>query len=66
MADLPNPPRYKVGDQVRLPWGARLEGKVMEVTPALAPHAHTLYSVYVPMDPEPLIFLVRENEIEAA
>jgi hypothetical protein len=36
----------------------------MEVQPAVTQDANTLYSVYVPMDPEPLILLVRENGIE--
>ncbi len=66
MADLPTPPRYKIGDRVRLVFGARLVGTVTEVTPALAPHAHTLYRVRIPMDPEPLWWPLRENEIEPA
>jgi hypothetical protein len=66
MADFEHPPLYKLGDVVRFPSGQWLTGRVIEVTPARTPEAHTLYTVKVPMDPEPLLFLLRESEIEKA
>jgi hypothetical protein len=47
---------------VRLAFGDRLAGRVTEV------HGITriLYRVYVPLEPEPLITEVREEEIEGA
>jgi hypothetical protein len=66
MADFEHPPRYKLGDLVRFPWEQGLTGRITEVMPARTPEAHTLYTVKVPMDPEPLIFLVREEGIEKA
>ncbi len=38
----------------------------MEVSGTHSQNGHILYSVYVPMSPEPLILLVREDEIESA
>jgi hypothetical protein len=64
MADFENTPRFKPGDRVRALFGGRLVGWVKRVTPARTPTAHTLYTVHVPMDPEPLLLLVRESEIE--
>jgi hypothetical protein len=63
MADYQTTPRYKAGDEVRLVLGG-LTGKIKEVLPARTPEAHTLYMVVVPMDPEPMLFPVRESEIE--
>jgi hypothetical protein len=67
MSDAGKTPLYKIGDQVRLTFGGRMVGRVMEVQPV--PPGGTgniLYRIYIPMDPEPLIPLVRENEIEKA
>jgi hypothetical protein len=62
MPDIKTQLRYKVGDRVRARFGTRLVGTVMEVQGI----QRILYSVYVPMEPEPLILLVREDEIEKA
>jgi hypothetical protein len=60
MPDIKTQPRFKVGDKVRARFGTRLVGTVMEVQGI----RRILYSVYVPMEPEPLKLLVREDEIE--
>jgi hypothetical protein len=62
MPDTKTQPRYKIGDKVRLTFGTRLVGTVMEVRGI----RRIFYRLYVPMDPEPLIFEVREDEIEKA
>lgn len=60
-----NPPyKYKVGDQVRLKFPTQLIGRVMEMQGGHTPESHILYTIYVPMNPEPLIVPVREDEIE--
>jgi hypothetical protein len=62
MPDTESRPRYKIGDKVRLTGGTRLVGTVMDVQGI----RRILYRIYVPMDPEPLVFSVREDEIEKA
>jgi hypothetical protein len=62
MSDIKTQPRYKIGDKVRLTGGTPLVGTVMEVQGI----RRILYRIYVPMDPEPLKFEVREDEIEKA
>jgi hypothetical protein len=65
MSDVKKP-RYQIGDEVRLAFGSRLVGRVMEVLNAPGGSGRVLYTLYVPMDPEPLIWPVREEEIEKA
>lgn len=64
MLELVKVPRYKVGDKVRVVFGARLVGIVTEARGTYSPTANVLYHVRVPMDPEPLLLLMREDEIE--
>lgn len=64
MPELVKQPRYKVGDQVRLTFLERWVGRVMEAQGSYSPDGHVLYTVYVPMDPEPLTLLLREEEVE--
>jgi hypothetical protein len=58
--------QFKVGDKVRIPFGARLVGTVTEVRVSPTQAGRVLYRVRVPMDPEPLWMEVREDEIEKA
>ena len=64
MPDLVKQPRYHVLDKVQVKHGNRFIGTVMEARGSYYPDGHVLYRVYVPMEPEPLILLVREEEIE--
>jgi hypothetical protein len=64
MAELVKYPRYKIGDKVRVKFGSRSVGLVSEARGTYSPTGHVLYTVYVPMDPEPLMMLLREEEIE--
>ena len=64
MNDLKTPPRFKVGDEIRLIGGAPLVGRVMELRGYLSADGSMLYRLYVPMEPEPLMLEVREDEIE--
>jgi hypothetical protein len=64
MPDLKKHPLYKVGDQVRLTFGTRLVGRVMEARGTYSPSGHVLYRVHIPMSPEPLILEVREDAVE--
>jgi hypothetical protein len=41
-----------------------LRGRIMTVQGQFSSSGRILYRVYVPMDPEPLIFPVHEEEIE--
>jgi hypothetical protein len=68
MPELNPQPRYNVGDKVRVTSGARLVGTVTEVRGAGPPprSGRICYRVYVPMDPEPLMLEVRDEEIEKA
>jgi hypothetical protein len=67
MSDAGKTPLYKIGDQVRLTFGGRLVGRVMEVqTVPPGGYGNILYHLYIPMDPEPLTPVVRESEIEKA
>jgi hypothetical protein len=66
MPEIEKQPRYQVGDKVRIIGPGRLTGSVMRVQGTHSPDGHILYTVYVPMDPEPLTWLVREEEIEPA
>jgi hypothetical protein len=59
------PPVYKVGDKVRVVGPGRLVGMIREVQRAVTPNGTTLYHVYIPLDPEPLIVPAREEELEA-
>ena len=64
MPELLKRPRYKVGDLLQLNWrGPRWVGTVTEARGTYSPAGHVLYHVRVPMDPEPLFLLVREDEI---
>jgi hypothetical protein len=65
--DTEKTPLYKIGDKVRLAFGERLAGRVMEVH-AVPPggSGRIRYRLYVPMDPEPLMLEVRESDIEKA
>jgi hypothetical protein len=64
MAELVKRPKYKILDKVRLKHGSRFVGTITEAQGTYNPDGHVLYEVYVPMDPEPLLFLLREEEIE--
>ena len=64
MPELLKHPRYKVLDKVRVKHGSRFVGTVTEATGTYRANGHVLYRVYVPMDPEPLLLLVTEEEIE--
>ncbi len=66
MPDLETHARYKVGDAVRVKFGTRMIGTVMEVRGIHSPGGRILYSVHVPMSPEPLVLEVREDEVEKA
>jgi hypothetical protein len=64
MPELVKLPRYKVGDQLQLKLrGPRWVGTVTEARGTFSPDGHVLYRVRVPMDPEPLFLLVREEEV---
>jgi len=64
MAELVKHPRYKVGDKLQLKWrGPRWVGTVTEARGTYSPNGHVLYHMRVPMDPEPLFLLVREEEV---
>lgn len=58
MAELVKRPRYKVLDKVRLKHGSRFVGTITEAHGTYNPDGHVLYAVYVPLDPEPLRFLL--------
>jgi hypothetical protein len=64
MSDLVKVPRFKVGDKVQLKHGTRLIGTVSEARGTYTSHGNVLYHVHVPMEPEPLLLLLRENEID--
>jgi hypothetical protein len=64
MPELAKRPRYQVLDKVQVKHGSRLIGTVMEARGTYNPDGHCLYRVYVPMEPEPLLLLVTEEEIE--
>jgi|GEM_PF-6054080 len=64
MPELVKHPRYKVGDLLQLKSrGPRWVGTVVEARGTYSPTGHVLYNVRVPMDPEPLFLLVREEEV---
>src|SRR5260370_9648497 len=64
MPELVKHPRYKVGDQLQLKArGPRWVGTVTEARGTYSPNGHVLYHVRVPMDPEPLFLLVREEDV---
>jgi hypothetical protein len=64
MPELTKHPRYKVGDQLQLKSrGPRWVGTVTEARGTYSPSGHVLYRVRVPMDPEPVFLLVREEEV---
>jgi hypothetical protein len=64
MPELAKQPRYKVGDRLQLKSrGPRWVGTVTEARGTYSPTGHVLYHVRVPMDPEPLFLLVREEEV---
>jgi hypothetical protein len=66
MSEVEKQPRYQVGDEVRLIGGGRLVGRVTAVRGVNSPSGRILYRVHIPLDPEPLIWEVREDEIEKA
>jgi hypothetical protein len=59
-------PQYKLGDTVRVKVPARLVGTVTYVQYTPQGSGRALYQVRVPMDPEPLLMLLEEDEMEAA
>jgi hypothetical protein len=63
--DAENTP-FKVFDQVRVKIGTGLVGTVTEVHFPDAPDGGTLYRVRIPMEPEPLLLVVRAEAIEKA
>src|SRR5437867_1846244 len=64
MLELAKRPRYKVGDRLQLrSRGPRWVGAVTEARGTYSPSGDVLYRVRVPMDPEPLFLLVREEEV---
>jgi len=64
MPELAKHPRFKVGDQLQLKSrGPRWVGTVTEARGTYSANGHVLYHVRVPMDPEPLFLLVREEEV---
>lgn len=64
MPELAKHPRYKVGDQLQLKSrGLRWVGSVTEARGTYSPSGHVLYRLRVPMDPEPVFLLVREDEV---
>jgi hypothetical protein len=64
MAGLVKHPRYKIGEKVRVKFGAGFVGTVAEARGTYSPDGNVLYRVYVPMDPEPLWLLLREDAVE--
>jgi hypothetical protein len=64
MSALSTPPRYKVGDQVRIKIPSRWVGMVSEVRYTPSGSGRVLYRVRVPLDPEPLWMVLAENEVE--
>jgi hypothetical protein len=66
MPDLVKRPRFKVGDKVRVNVGNGLVGTVTEARGTYHADGNVLYHVYVPMNPEPLQLLVREDAVEPA
>jgi hypothetical protein len=64
MAELVKRPKYKVLDKVRLKHGSRFVGTITEAHGTYNPDGNVLYEVYVPLDPEPLRFLLHEDEID--
>jgi hypothetical protein len=65
MPDLKNA-AYRVGDTVRLKFGARLVRTVTEARGTYSPDRPIVYRVRVVMSPEPLMVEVQEDEIENA
>jgi hypothetical protein len=64
MPELVKHPRYKVGDQLQPSTrGPRWVGTVTEARGTYNPNGHVLYRIRVPMDPEPLLLLLREEEV---
>jgi len=64
MPELVKHPRYKVGDRLQLKSrGPRWVGTVTEARGTYSPNGHVLYHVRVPMDPEPLFLLLREEDV---
>jgi hypothetical protein len=66
MPELVKRPRFHVGDKVRFHYGKPLVGTVTEARGTYNPNGHHLYRVYVPMEPEPLRLLLREDVLEEA
>jgi hypothetical protein len=64
MPELAKRPLYKMGDRLQLKArGPRWVGTVTEARGTYSPNGHVLYTLRVPMDPEPLFLLVREEEV---
>jgi hypothetical protein len=67
MPDLETRPLFQIADKVRVKCGVPpLVGLVAEVSGARSRDGGLLYRVRVPMDPEPLWLLLREDEMENA
>ena len=64
MPDLQTGPRYRVGDRLQVRIGSPLVGTVTEVRYTPFGSGQVFYRLYVPMDPEPLMLEVREDEVE--
>jgi hypothetical protein len=64
MAELLKHPRYRIGDQLQPRFrGPRWVGTVTDARGSYSPTGHVLYNVRVPLDPEPVYLLLREEEV---
>jgi hypothetical protein len=64
MAELVKHPRYRIGDQLQPRFrGPRWVGTVTNARGTYSPTGHVLYNIRVPMDPEPVDLLLREEEV---
>lgn len=65
MPELVKRPRFRMGDKVRFTYaGVPLVGTLTVAQGTYSPAGHVLYTVRVPMEPEPLRLLLREEEVE--
>ena len=64
MPELVKRPRYKVGDQLQpTSRGPSWVGTVTDARGTYSSTGHVLYNLRVPMDPEPVFLLLREEEV---
>ena len=66
MPDIKTKPRHQVADKQRLLNFPDLAGAVTEIRRSSAPDVRFVYRIRVPMDPEPLMVEIREDEFERA